>query len=45
MKLEPAIAAIPYRDKDRYLLCSGRVMNMLSPVTRLKNYEAEGLNS
>ena len=25
MKLEPAIAAVPYQDRDRYLLCSDGV--------------------
>lgn len=30
MKLEPAIAAIPYQDRDRYLLCSDGVTDMLS---------------
>ena len=30
MKLEPAIAAVPYQDRDRYLLCSDGVTDMLS---------------
>ena len=30
MKLEPAIAAVPYQDSDRYLLCSDGETDMLS---------------